>query len=76
MSTYIVTFPGVRHPLRDCYTTVEADTEYEARLVIIDVYGRGDPEGHSGFGSVYSTPEQAGVTRYNLRFVPFGVVTP
>ena len=75
MTEFVVTFP-VGGVLRDCYTTIDAENEYQARLQIIEVYGRGDPEGHSGFGSVYPNTHQAGVERFGLTFIPFGVLHP
>lgn len=65
-----MTFP-VGGPLRNCFTLVEADTEYEARLSLMDEYGR------SGWAGIYpATDKDRLVDRYGLMFIPFGPVVP
>jgi hypothetical protein len=70
MATFLVTFPMLS-PLRDCYTTIDADTEYDARLRVVDEYGT------AGFGSVYPEWEKArAVDKYDLALIPFGPLRP
>lgn len=70
MSRFLVTFP-VGGPLRNCYTVLEAPTELEARLILMDEYGR------TGWAGIYPESEKARVIdRHGLGFIPFGPVTP
>lgn len=70
MSTFLVTFP-MSSPLRNCYTTIDADTEIDARLRVMDEYGA------SGFGGVYPEWEkERTVDAYGLALIPFGPLGP
>ena len=59
-----MTFP-CGGPLADHYTTIEADSELEARLELQKVY---TPKGWAG---IYGT-SRATVLRHDLTYVPFG----
>lgn len=66
--TFLVTFP-VGGPLRNCYTTVEAPSELEARYLLMDDYGR------TGWAGIYRMADKARVVdRHGLAFIPYGPI--
>jgi hypothetical protein len=66
---FIVTFP-IGGPLRNCYSAVEADSEYDARLLLMDEYGR------EGWAGIYGETAEGRMKTHGLRFIPFGPVVP
>jgi hypothetical protein len=66
MTTFYVSFPIKDAQRRDSFTTLDAPDEIEARLRVIEHYGR------DGFFTVTADPNQIGVERYNLAEIGFG----
>lgn len=63
MKTYYFTF-GFGQPLENCYTTIEAKSAEEARQAMVQFYG-------DRWSFQYNSAKEAGVKRWNLRYVPF-----
>ena len=67
---FVVTFP-LGGPLRNCYTLLDADCELDARLVLMDEYGR------SGWAGIYPASAEGRMRdEHGLAFIPFGPVRP
>ncbi len=70
MHEYIFTF-GFGQKLKNslpadsCYTAIKAKDELEARRIMVSEYG-------NKWAFCYFSPEDAGVDRYNLRYIEFG----
>lgn len=72
MNKYYITF-GFAHKdtkgnsLANCYTIIEAETEQEARDVMLN-----SPHfGNKNWAFIYDNPITPGVIKYKLSYVPF-----